>query len=89
MGNYIDQSTRQQLANNIARLYSLEELAILKIDTYEKWLAAPCPSPIRELAWTSYSSVSDAVDIKFRELHEAHLNPQPEEVSLEQEPFIP
>lgn len=90
MGHYIKTENRNALAKNLASIYTLEELAVLKIDSREKWVSSPEPSVIRSYAWTTYSVIDDALTIKMQEIYDSTVNPAPaEEVSLEQEPFTP
>ena len=90
MKRYLKLSVRQQLADNLADLFSLEEIAVLHIDSQQRWLNAPSDTPLRDYAWACHSMVEDALNIKMRAAHEAVVNPAPaEEVSLEQQPFIP
>lgn len=78
MGHYIKSENRNALANNLAQLYTLEELAVLKIDSREKWLSSPEPSFIRDYAWTTYSCIDDALMVKMQEAYEGVVNPPTE-----------
>lgn len=90
MKRYIKMSVRQSLANNLVDLFSLEEIAVLHVETQQQWLKAPHDTPLNEYAWACHSVVEDALKLKMRQAHESVVNPAPaEEVSLEQEPFIP
>jgi len=95
MGHYIEAENRNALANNLARLYTLEELAVLKVSSRENWLSSPEPSVIRDYAWTTYSCIDDALMVKMQEVYEGVVNPKPmpvlEELTIpeewEQKPF--
>jgi len=90
MKRYIKMNVRQQLADNLADLFSIEEIAVLHVDSQQRWLSAPSDTPLKELSWAVHSMVEDALHIKMRQAHEAVVNPAPapaEEVSTET--FIP
>jgi hypothetical protein len=78
MGHYIESENRNALAKNLARLYTLEELAVLKVSSRENWLSSPEPSVIRDYAWTTYSCIDDALMVKMQEAYDLLVNPPTE-----------
>lgn len=90
MKRYLKMNVRQQLADNLADLFSIEEIAVLHVESQQRWLNAPSDTPLKEYAWTCHSVVEDALNIKMRQAHESVVNPElapAEEVSTET--FIP
>lgn len=82
MSKYITYATINNLAIELANLYSLEELCILKVKTSMDWLAQS-EGIIRSYLYSTHSAIERALQIKMEELHKEATSPKVEE---EEEP---
>lgn len=89
MKRYLKMNVRQQLADNLADLFSIEEIAVLHVSSQQHWLNAPHDTPLKEYAWACHSVVEDALNIKMRQAHESVVNPAPAPIEEVSETVIP
>lgn len=68
MSRYFTYQTGQTVASELVNLYTLEELAVLRLETQEAYIHEKCEY-IRAYKYEMYDCVEKAFRVKVKDLH--------------------